>query len=97
VRTQTVGNKTIYIIGGRRLDQNFLASLELPEGMRALLYRNLEPTFIGTALTDANGGVPQAETFQSLIEEIQKQPQDLTRTISWNRDPQAPKRFMPCH
>jgi len=74
VRTQTVGNKTIYIIGGRRLDQNFLASLELPEGMRALLYRNLEPTFVASALTDANGGVPQAGTFQSLIEQIQKQP-----------------------
>ena len=36
VRTQTVGEKTIYIIGGRRLDQNFLASLELPGGMRAM-------------------------------------------------------------
>jgi signal transduction histidine kinase len=93
VRTQTVGNKTIYIIGGRRLDQNFLASLELPEGMRALLYRNLEPTFVASALTDANGGVPQAETFQSLIEEIQKQPQDLTRTISWNRDPASAETF----
>src|SRR5258707_8765836 len=42
VRTQTVGNKTIYIIGGRPLDQNFLASLELPQGVPALIYRNLE-------------------------------------------------------
>jgi two-component system, NtrC family, nitrogen regulation sensor histidine kinase NtrY len=93
VRTQTVGNKTIYIIGGRRLDQNFLASLELPEGMRALLYRNLEPTFVASALTDANGGVPRAETFQSLIEEIQKQPQDMTRTISWDHDPASAETF----
>src|SRR6266403_1173872 len=88
-----VGNKTIYIIGGRRLDQNFLASLELPEGMRALLYRNLEPTFVASALTDANGGVPQAGEFQSLIEQIQKQPQDLIKTISWNHDPASAETF----
>ena len=37
VRTQTVGDKSVYIIGGRRLDQNFLATLVLPTGMRALL------------------------------------------------------------
>ena len=93
VRTQTVGNKTIYIIGGRRLDQNFLASLELPEGMRALLYKNLEPTFVASALTDANGGVAQADTFQSLIEQIQKQPQDLIKTISWDHDPASAETF----
>ncbi len=41
VRTVSVGDKTFYIIGGIRLDQDFLASLVLPAGMRALLYRNL--------------------------------------------------------
>ena len=74
VRSQTVGDKNIYIIGGRRLDQNFLATLELPSGMRALLYRNLDPGFVPTDLTDAAGAVPQADSFQSLIEQIQKQP-----------------------
>ena len=44
VRTLTVGEKNLYVIGGRRLDQNFLATLVLPAGMRALLYRNLEPS-----------------------------------------------------
>src|SRR5262249_29141004 len=83
VRTHTVGEKTIYIIGGRRLDQNFLASLELPSGMRALLYKNLEPSFVPAALTDANGNAERAETFRPLIEQIQKQPEDLVKTISW--------------
>lgn len=93
VRTQSVGDKTLYIIGGRRLDLNFLASLELPEGMRALLYRNLEPPFVDTALTDANGAVLQAESFRTLIERIQKQPQDLVETISWSRDPASAETF----
>src|SRR5437868_12621009 len=55
VRTANGGNdKSLYIIGGRKLDENFLSSLVLPTGMRALLYRNLEPTFVPSELTDVN-------------------------------------------
>ncbi len=93
VRTQTVGEKSVYVIGGRRLDQNFLASLVLPAGMRAILYRNLEPSFAATALTDANGVVPQAEAFQSLIEQAQKQPQAIVKTVNWTSDPANAETF----
>jgi signal transduction histidine kinase len=95
VRTSTVGDKVLYIIGGRRLDQNFLASLVLPTGMRALLYRNLEPSFTPMALTDANGAVPQADQFQSLIEQIQKQkqPETVVKTIEWTNDPASAETF----
>ena len=87
VRTLAGGNeKTLYIIGGRRLDQNFLASLVLPAGMRALLYRNLDTAFVPTALTEANGAVQQPERFQPLIEQIQKHPQPLVPTIHWSAD-----------
>jgi len=86
VRALPVGDKNFYIIGGRRLDQNFLASLVLPVGMRALLYRNLEPEFVSTSLTDAGGEVQQAERFAPIIEEIQKRPQPLIRTTNWSQD-----------
>jgi signal transduction histidine kinase len=87
VRTLSGGNdKNLYIIGGRRLDQNFLASLVLPSGMRALLYRNLEANFVSSALTDINGTVQQADRFQPLIEQIQKQPQPQISTINWSSD-----------
>lgn len=86
VRALPVGDKNFYIIGGRRLDQNFLASLVLPTGMRALLYRNLEPDFVSTSLTDAGGEVQQAERFAPIIEEIQKRPQPLIRTTNWSQD-----------
>ena len=89
--------KTSTLLAGRRLDQNFLASLVLPTGMRALLYRNLEPTFVATALSDAGGAVPNADSFQSLIEQIQKQPPDdsttVVKTIEWNRDPASAESF----
>jgi signal transduction histidine kinase len=93
VRIQTVGDKTIYVIGGRRLDQNFLASLELPRGVRALLYKNLDPSFVASDLTDANGRVDQADVFEPLIEQIQRHPQDLVRTISWNNDAASAETF----
>ncbi|GAC1617721.1 MAG: hypothetical protein NVS9B13_04760 [Candidatus Acidiferrum sp.] len=93
VRVLPVGDKNFYIIGGKRLDQNFLASLVLPAGMRALLYRNLEPTFEPTALTDAGGPVPQAELFQPLIEQAQKQSQPVVRRIDWSKDPASAETF----
>ena len=84
VRTLSGGNnKDLYIIGGRRLDQNFLASLVPPAGTRALLYRNLEPGFSAPALTDVNGPFEPADRLQPLIEQIQKQPKPTVRTIDW--------------
>jgi two-component system, NtrC family, nitrogen regulation sensor histidine kinase NtrY len=93
VRVLPVGDKNFYIIGGKRLDQNFLASLVLPGGMRALLYRNLEPAYEPTALTDAGGPVAQAEFFQPLIEQVQKQSQPVARRIDWSRDPASAETF----
>jgi len=95
VRTQSVGDKVLYIIGGRRLDQNFLASLAVPPDMRALLYRNLEPTFVASNLTDVGGAVTQADQFQPLIEQIQKQPSPdmLVKTIQWTTDSASAETF----
>src|SRR5260370_2436249 len=53
----TVADKNLYIIAGRRLDKNFLASLVLPAGMRALIYTNLEPKFSSSSfLGEKNDG-----------------------------------------
>ena len=35
VREVNVGDKPLYVIGGRRIDKDFIATLELPAGMRA--------------------------------------------------------------
>jgi len=94
VRTVSGGNdKNLYIIGGWRLDQNFLAALSLPTGMRALLYRNLEPTFVSAALTDVNGTTDDPEGFRPLIEQIQKKPQEVVQTIHWKADAASAETF----
>ena len=82
VRTIRVGEKRLFFIGGQRLDQNFLATLVLPEGMRALLYKNLEPEFVADALADPRGQVSQPELFSPLITEVQKSRHEAQRNIN---------------
>ena len=86
VRTVAVGDKKLSLIGGQRLDKEFLASLVLPAGMRALLYRNLEEAFVPAALTDASGEVRQADGLTPLIEQVRKQPREVQQTIEWSAD-----------
>src|SRR5437773_239507 len=94
VRTNnTVAGKSLYIIGGHRLDKNFLASLVLPTGMRALIYTNLEPTFVPTSLMAEKIDAEQAERFAPLVEQLQKQPQPVVRRIDWTRDPADAETF----
>src|SRR6266700_1920677 len=94
VRTNnTVANKSLYIIAGRRIDKSFLASLVLPAGMRALIYTNLDPSFAAASLLGDKIDADQAERFAPLVEQLQKQPQPLVRTIDWTRDPADAETF----
>jgi signal transduction histidine kinase len=95
VRSVSGGNdKSLYIVGGRRLDQNFLSTLVLPSGMRAFLYVNLDPAFSPAALlAGVKDGVEQPERLQPLIDQIRRQPQTLVQTINWNSDATSAETF----
>jgi len=82
VRSVRVGEKRLFLIGGQRLDQHFLSTLVLPEGMRTLLYRNLEPSFVPAQLTDPRGPVSQSELFAPTIAEVVKNRRELQTTIA---------------
>lgn len=86
VRVVSVGDHKLYIIGGQQLDKEFLASLVLPAGMRALLYRNLDAPFSPQALTDTSGPLAQAEKLQPLIEQVRQQPREIVETVQWSSD-----------
>src|SRR5258707_7423431 len=86
VRTQPNVTQPFYAIGGRRLDQKFLASLVAPAGIRTLLDLNLDQSFIPSDITSAAGAVDQPERFAPIIEKIQKQPSPLVQTIQWNEN-----------
>ena len=99
VRVVHVGDQNFYIIGGRRMDRNFLQALALPAGMRALLYRNLEDGFVPAALSSAEGPVQESERFAPLIESLQKQASSSERTsqeqtIQWTAEPVSAEKFV---
>jgi two-component system nitrogen regulation sensor histidine kinase NtrY len=89
IRKVDVGDSQLYVIGGRRLDREFLQGLELPPGMRAMLYRNLAKGFSPELLV-APSGVPQAPSLLApLIEQVQlrqaqQQPQEATALLHWS-------------
>jgi two-component system, NtrC family, nitrogen regulation sensor histidine kinase NtrY len=88
-----VGDKNLYIVGGERLDQGFIGSLELPEGMRALLYLNLEDSFQANDLLDPNGPVSESDRFSSIIDQERAQPAERTFSISWTSDSASAETF----
>jgi len=84
VRALPVEKKNLYVIGGKKMDKRFLASLVLPAGMRALLYRNLEPNFSAAQLVDSNDTLQNPERLEPLINEIHKSAKPLIKTVDWN-------------
>jgi len=79
----------VFIAGGRRLDRQFLQSLALPAGMRALLYRNIEPELSRQQLIDAGGQVAQAAAIAPLIARVRQQGQERVETIQWPDGPET--------
>jgi signal transduction histidine kinase len=80
------GDHKLYVVGGQELDREFLGTLVLPEGMRVLLYRNLEPQFTPAELIGATGPVAHAELLRPLIERVQQQRREASATIGSGAD-----------
>ena len=68
------GAPSVKLLGGKRLDQQFLADLPTPAGIEAYLYTSPDPTadasgaFQPSRLLGINGQVPSAARYQPLIE-----------------------------
>jgi two-component system nitrogen regulation sensor histidine kinase NtrY len=83
VRKVAAREGDLYLAGGRQLDQTFLQSLVLPPGMRALLYRNLEPEVAQRHLVAASGDVSQQAPLEPLISRVRQSGQEAVETIEW--------------
>jgi signal transduction histidine kinase len=90
VRATRVGEHPVYVIGGRRLDKNFLTALDLPPDMRALLYQNRGDRFSPDLLIDPSAGnaglARPAENFAPLVEAVRQYNQETTGKIHWSSD-----------
>ena len=84
VREVNVGDKPLLVIGGRRLDRDFLNRLEVPLGMRAMLYQNLENGFSPKFLINNSGRVEAADTIGPLIQQVQRQSREATALVHWS-------------
>ena len=107
VRVVGVSDHKLYIVGGRRLDREFLASLVLPAGMRALLYQNVggsaspgpnafRPDSTDTAaasVVDASGPLPQAPKLMPYISRMEREQDECSFSIAWTPDPSSAETF----
>lgn len=84
VRPVRISDKYLYVAGGKLLNREFLASLVLPAGTRALLYHNTGYPFSSQSVIDSSGPVADAAALEPLIDDVRRQPQELSRTIDWS-------------
>ncbi len=78
VRTVSAGDHTLYLAGGLRLGDDFLASLVLPAGMRVLLFDVARPT----------GSDP---LVQALVADAGRSRREVSRTVDWGPPAAGPE------
>ena len=79
VGVATAGDRRLYVVGGERLDRDFLSTLVLPENMRVLLYRNLDPGFAPGELSGASLG--DDARLRPLIERVQREKRAVAERV----------------
>jgi signal transduction histidine kinase len=91
-RAIRVGERSVYVIGGRRLDKNFLLALDLPADTRVLLYQNRGDHFSPDLLLDPAAATSPAdparpaEKFAPLIDAVRKYDQEISGLVDWTSD-----------
>ena len=93
VRAAGVGEQPLYVIGGERLDQGFLSTLDIPAGTRVLLYQNLDANWDPKSLLDLNGPAAGADKIAPLVEQVRRSRQESRGVIRWTADPADAESF----
>jgi nitrogen fixation/metabolism regulation signal transduction histidine kinase len=76
----------LYAIGGERLDQGFLSTLDIPAGTRVLLYQNLDTKWNPKSLLDLNGPAAGADKIAPLVAQVRDTLQEFQGVIHWTSD-----------
>jgi signal transduction histidine kinase len=80
VREVSISGQRLFVVGGRRLDKDFLASFEPPAGMRVMFYQNLGLGFFPQFLIDSSGPVKESDQIAAVVQQLQQQPRE-TKTL----------------
>ena len=86
VHLARVGEQPLYVIGGARLDQGFLSTLEIPAGTRVLLYQNLDAKWNQKSLLDLNGPAAGVDKIAPLVAKVRDTLQESHGVIHWTSD-----------
>jgi two-component system nitrogen regulation sensor histidine kinase NtrY len=90
VRATKAGEHPVYVIGGRRLDKGFLSGLDMPVGMRALLYQNRGDRFLAELLVDPSAptrdNMRPEEKLEPLVDGVRQSKQEMTGLVRWSGD-----------
>ena len=87
IHVMRVGDHKLLVIGGMRLDRTFLSTLELPAGMRVMVYENLDrgsAQFSAGGLIAVGDSVGDPQRLAPLINKVQSEPRDTSAIIHWN-------------
>ncbi len=87
VRVARVGEQPLYVIGGERLDQGFLSTLDIPARTRVLLYQNLDRKWNPQSLLDLNGPAAGVDKIAPLVAKARETLQESQAVIHWTSDP----------
>jgi two-component system, NtrC family, nitrogen regulation sensor histidine kinase NtrY len=87
VRAANVGDKPIYVIGGEQIDRQFLAALELPLGMRAMLYPKVGTPFSAESIIDAAGTLKDGDKLAALVQQAATTRRETRTIVHWSDDP----------
>jgi signal transduction histidine kinase len=84
ISTAPAGDHKLFTIGGTRLDRTFLSSLDLPAGMRVMLYDNgTKEAFTATRVVTAGDPIPNAQLLAPIVQTLQSTPQEASAVVHW--------------
>ncbi|MGB8012200.1 MAG: hypothetical protein WCF68_11335, partial [Terriglobales bacterium] len=86
VRVARIAEQPLYVVGGERLDQRFLSTLDIPAGTHVLLYQNLDATWSPKSLLDLNGPAAGADKIAPLVAQVRDTLQESQHVIHWTAD-----------
>jgi two-component system, NtrC family, nitrogen regulation sensor histidine kinase NtrY len=90
VRATRAGEHSVYVIGGRRLDKTFLSALDMPTGMRVLLYQNRGNGFSAESIVDpappSAANLHPANKLEPIVDAVLQSREELTRRVEWSSD-----------
>jgi two-component system, NtrC family, nitrogen regulation sensor histidine kinase NtrY len=84
--------KPLFVVGGARVDQQFLSSFALPPGMRVLLYGSAAPAFDRNALISPSGAIQEPDKLAPLIQEGLRR-DSFDAPVYWTRNIADSERF----